>query len=156
MTCEVDLTKASIRFSSCESKSGLTNRERRALNREANILRRWLSPDARMLTRARFARIANRRRRALSGERLRKPTKREAREARCAYREQHTQPVQRRPNYEPPVLTEPMRLELIEARRQDGIRRLQAEKKRAWFERKHGDKPPQLLFQADELAKQIA
>jgi hypothetical protein len=64
MTCEVDLATKGIRFLGCEgyeamtsavderiaqltsrldARSGLTNRERRALNRERNFLQKWKS-----------------------------------------------------------------------------------------------------------------
>jgi len=160
MTCEVDLTTASIRFHGCESdeakisaaerqlamvagqlnaRSGFTNRERRQLKREANILRRWLFPDARTLSRARLQSIANRRYcalSALSGQGWPKPSKRQRREARRNYRD--APPIERRPDYKPPVLTEPERLELINARKRLGNERAQAEKKQAWFKRKYG------------------
>jgi len=153
MTCEVDLTTKEIRFlgyggdeaminaaekrlalvtSQLSARSGLTNRERRELNREGNILRRWLSPDGKKLATQRgdLARLINRHSRALSGEKWRKRSKRERREARRHYREQHT--LQKRPDYHPAVvLPEKTRQELIKSREQKL-------KKQAWFERRHG------------------
>jgi hypothetical protein len=149
--CEVDLKTKEIRFAGCEddnamigmaeerlaavtrqlgAKSGLTNRERRELSREANILRRWLFPDDKRSVNQRgmHARLINRRRRALSGEKSRKPSKRECREARRHYREQHT--LQKRPDYRAPVvITEEKRQELIKRR----------DKKLIRFNRKHRD-----------------
>jgi hypothetical protein len=153
--CEVDLKTMAIRFSGCEgdkatiglveerlaavtrqlgARSGLTNRERRELSREANILRRWLFPDDKRSVNQRGvrARLINRRRRALSvnasGEKSRKPSKRECREARRHYREQHA--PQKRPDYHTPVMmTEKERQELIKRR----------DKKLIWFNRGHRD-----------------
>jgi hypothetical protein len=151
--CEVDLETKEIRFLGCEddeaminaaekrlalvtsqlsARSGLTNRERRELNREGDILCRWLFPDDKRLAtqRGEHARLINRHNRALSGEKWRKPSKRERREARRHYREQHT--VQKRPDYRPAaVLPETTRQELIKSREKQV-------KKQAWFERKHG------------------
>jgi hypothetical protein len=150
--CEVNLETKKIRFLGCEdgeaminaaekrlalvtsrlsARSGLTNRYRRELNREGNILRRWLSPDGKKLAtqRGNLARLINRHNRALSGQGWRKPSKRQRRDARRHYREQHT--LQKRPDYRPPVMTEEERLELIKSREQKV-------KKQAWFERRHG------------------
>ena len=75
------------------------------------------------------------------------------------------QTVQKRPDYRPVVLTltEPMRLELIKARKQLSKERSQAEKKQPWFERKYGNgqgcaKTAKVvtLSQGDKLAEQIA
>ena len=150
--CEVDLKTRAIRFLGCEDqeamisaaekrvalvtsqldeRSGLTNRERRALNREANILRRWLSPDAKTPEQRRRAlnRLRNQRRAIMTNQR-RKPTKRRARKARRDYREQRT--LQKRPDYTPPVLCD-------EARRRELRRLFWVQKaKQSWFERKHG------------------
>jgi hypothetical protein len=116
--------------SQLSARSGLTNRERRELNREGDILRRWLFPDDTRLAnqRGEHARLINRHSRALSGEKWRKPSKRERREARRHYREEHA--VQKRPDYHPAVvLPETTRQELISRR----------DKKLIWFERKHRD-----------------
>src|SRR5262249_44053006 len=155
---EVDLGAKQIRFHGCETaeakisvaktrlalvtsqlsaRSGLTNRERKALNREANILRRWLFPDGQGLAnqRGQNARLINRHRQALKGGSWRKPNKRERRTARRVYKEEHIQPVQKRPDYRQPILiTEKERLELIG--RRDKMLKKQL-KKQAWFERKH-------------------
>ncbi len=125
--CEVSLDPREIRFRGCDSdeariaavkqrlslidgqleaRSGPTNKERRALNREANVLRRWLSPDDSLvkLPRSEKAKISNLRSGIRSAKR-RKPTKRERRVSRRAYREQHELHVQVRPDYSPPVFS---------------------------------------------------
>jgi len=81
MTCGVDLATKMIRFAGCENreamtaaaekrlalvsaqlngKGGLTNRERRVLSRERNLLSYWLMPERDNLTRARDAGYARR------------------------------------------------------------------------------------------------
>jgi hypothetical protein len=152
-SCEVDLEAKTIRFFACrdqeamisaaekrfalvtgqlDARSGLTNRERRALNREANILRRWLFPDAKTPRERRLSiKMANNLQRA-SGASGRKTIRRRAREARRDYREQHT--LEKRPDYTPsPVIS------------QDQLKRMRQlvrvrKAKQAWFERKHGRK----------------
>jgi hypothetical protein len=150
--CEVDLKTRAIRFLGCEdqeamiraaehrlaassdmigARSGFTNRDRRALNQEIKILRRWLSPDAKTPEQRRRAlnRLRNQRR-AITTNQRRKTTKRRAREARRDYREQRT--LQKRPDYAPPIVLS------IEGReRLRRLRRVQ-QRKQAWFERKHG------------------
>ena len=113
------------------ARSGFTNRERRALNREAKILRRWLFPDAETpgQRRRQLNRLKNQRR-AIITTRRRKPTKRRAREARRDYREQRA--LQKRPDYTQPVVCGPER-----RKRLIRLRRVQ-QAKQAWFERKHG------------------
>jgi hypothetical protein len=138
-SCEVDLETKTIRFFACkdqeamisaaekrfalvisqlDARSGLTNRERRALNREANILRRWLDPYP-GATRTKDpwlfpeARTPEERRRMLNRVRnpiptRRKTTNRRAREARRWYREQPPPfglgTTQTRPDCNPPVV----------------------------------------------------
>jgi hypothetical protein len=149
--CEVDLKTRAIRFLGCEdqeammsvaenrvaalssmigARSGFTNRERRALNKEVRILRGWLSPDAKTPEQRRRAlnRLRNQRR-AITTNQRRKATKRRAREARRDYREQRT--LEKRPDYTPPVLSVD---ELKRLRRLFWVQK----EKQAWFERKHG------------------
>ena len=111
---------------------GFTNPQRKAFHRERNILHRWLAPDVRTeaTTRRKLNRLRNQRRRLIAGEN-RRPTKRECREARRQYREQHIQPVAVRPDYVQPVIcTEDERQRLIRSRER-------ILKKHAWFERKY-------------------
>lgn len=150
--CELNLKTRAIRFLGCEDQeamiraaekrfalvtshldahSGLTNRERRALNREANILHRWLFPDAKTPgERRRALNILGNQRRAIMTTQRRKPTKRRAREARRDYREHRT--LQKRPDY-----TQPIVLSVEGRERLRRLRRVQ-QRKQAWFERKHG------------------
>ena len=122
--------------SQLNARSGSTNRERRMLNREANILRRWLWPDYKPPAKQRSERnrflngFRNRRRsRKLTKWGWPKPTKRECREARRTYREEHTQ--WKRPDWSQPVVcSEEERARLL--RKGNTI-----QKKRAWFKRKH-------------------
>jgi hypothetical protein len=138
--CEVDLGTKIIRFFGCEddkakvsavekrlalvtsqlrTRSGLTNKERRALSNEGNVLRRWLDPypgatrtkDAPWLFPE--ARTPEERRRMLNRFRnptpkRRKPTNRRAREARRWHREQPPPlglgTLQTRPGCNPPVV----------------------------------------------------
>jgi hypothetical protein len=149
-SCEVDLATKTVRFD-CDdheaqrtaaekrlalingqlnARSGLTNQKRRMLNREANMLQRWLSPDndPKAKKRRELNRLRNQRRRILSGER-RKPTKRECREARRFDREPHTQ--WKRPDYSPPVV--------LDKGGRARLRRIRKAifKKQDWFKRKH-------------------
>jgi hypothetical protein len=151
--CELDLRTKAIRFFGCEDeksnvnavekrlalvtsqRSGLTNKKRRALNREANILRRWLSPDARTSDWRSRLKGLKRSINNLKFSRRRKRTKRTVREARRTYREQHTH-LQRRPDYtQKPVISMD---ELEHIRRLRDVQEAKKEAKRAWFERKHG------------------
>jgi hypothetical protein len=145
--CDVDLKTRAIRFLGCkdqeamiraaenraalvtsqlDARSGLTNRERRALSNERNILRRWLEPKASLKI---DHRPLNNIRKQLSvtPTRRRKPSKRRARDARRWNREQN---LQRRPDYDPCVVNMEQ-LEQIQQLR--GVK----EAKQSWFERKH-------------------
>src|SRR6266480_3797385 len=127
--CEVDLRTKTIRFFGCEdqqamisavekrlalvtsqlrSRSGLTNRERRALSNEGNVLRRWLSTEFETPDSPEVKKSLNNLRYA----RRKKPTKRRARKARQLYSEQHTH-LQRRPDYNPPPVITLDQLELM-------------------------------------------
>jgi hypothetical protein len=124
--------RAALVTSQLDARSGLTNKERRALSNERNILRRWLFPDAETpLRRPGLLKSLTNLRKSMA--KPRKPTKRRARQARRTYREQHTE-LQRRPDHtQKPVIS----MEQLErARRLRGIQ----EAKQAWFERKHGQK----------------
>jgi hypothetical protein len=121
--CEVNLRTKAIRFFGCEddkakinavekhlaevtrqlkARSGLTNKERRALNREANILRRWLEPKASLKMDRRVLKSIRNLGLSITPNRRWKPSKRRGREARRWNREQN---LQRRPDYDPCVIT---------------------------------------------------
>ena len=146
--CEVNLKTRAIRFLGCEdqeamisaaenrfalvtsqldARSGLTSRERRALSNERNILCRWLEPKASLKVDHR-ALNSIKQRLSVTPNRRQKPSKRRARDARRWNREQN---LQRRPDYDPCVIS----MEQLEQIRQlRGVK----EAKQAWFERKHG------------------
>jgi hypothetical protein len=113
--------------SQLDARSGLTSRERRALSNERNILRRWLEPKASLKI---DHRALNNIRKQLSvtPNRRRKPSKRRARDARRWNREQN---LQRRPDYDPCVVSTD---QLEQIRQLRGVKKA----KQAWFERKHG------------------
>jgi hypothetical protein len=143
---QVSLESREIRFPGCDSheakviavekrlvsvadqlaaRSGVTNRERRALSREANMLRRWLSPDGNIpprKQRRQQASVSN-----LQRRKRRKLTKRERREVRKSYRERT--PIQVWPDYSPQVIS----VDQLEA-----IRRVMhaREAKEDWFTKK--------------------